>query len=611
MIRRGRHGKGPRWLFFVLLALPFFGVFPYLRTVNNPNEFVRVFNTMMLVERHTFKIDEPVRIFGWVNDMARVPGEDGEVHYYSVKAPGASYLGVVPYALFAKVVAPALGKQFPGSDSSQDERLWWLKYSTWILRLFAVQLPCFLFLLWFERYLRDFAPDPVFRFVAVAAVAIGTNFFAYAQMFASHAPQAAAAFLAFGITERELRRSRGSPRERRASRAMLAGFFTSACVAFEYQALFPAAVLAVFGAVVFRRPSRLAAFALGGVPNVVGVMVFQWRAFGNPLTPGHMMLETQQFAAIHHQGLFGVTWPAWGAIKALSADPGFGFFGMSPFMVLGLVAVPLVLLSPYGTPTARRALRVATLIWALVCASILGVSAGFLEWRGGWTIGPRYLVAWAPFFGFGAATCLERLAGRGAHRRAALRGLAGGLALASVLAVGTVGLVYDTLPERVARPFAQFAIPMARAGLVPHHLGEWFGWETTTFWYVCCGAMLLIPLLFGLGVGAEPSGRLALRTGTFAAALTVGLVPAFSTPEDGSELFVLHPSVHDFPPAWQPKGRDRVTRLREDAERYGPRRPCHWHRLAELERGLGRAAQAASDEARAGVPRALCARFLF
>ena len=65
---------------------------------------------------------------------------------------------------------------------------------------------------------------------------------------------------------------------------------------------------------------------------------------------------------------------------------------------------------------------------------------------------------------FGAVCALERLAG-GANgsRRAMARGLGGGLALAGVLAIGTVGLVYDTLPESISRPFAQFSIPMIRA----------------------------------------------------------------------------------------------------------------------------------------------------
>ena len=53
-------------------------VFPYLRAVNNPNEFTRVYTLMSLVESRTFRIDEQVQTWGWTNDMARVKGKGVE-----------------------------------------------------------------------------------------------------------------------------------------------------------------------------------------------------------------------------------------------------------------------------------------------------------------------------------------------------------------------------------------------------------------------------------------------------------------------------------------------------------------------------------------------------
>ena len=46
-------------------------------------------------------------------------------------------------------------------------------------------------------------------------------------------------------------------------------------------------------------------------------------------------------------------------------------------------------------------------------AFLWAVSAGFIHWRGGWTVGPRYLAAAPPFFSFGAACGLEKLARTG------------------------------------------------------------------------------------------------------------------------------------------------------------------------------------------------------
>lgn len=605
--------RAPRKLFFFLVFLPMLCVFPYLRGVNNPNEYVRVFTAMAIVERHTFQIDEQVQLWGWVNDMARVVSKaDGQPHYYMVKAPGNTYLGVPGYFVFSKVIAPLTGHKYPTLETPPEERLWWLRMSTWALRIFGVQIPCFLFLLWFERYLRDWSRDPAIRYTAVAAAGLGTNYLAYTHMFASHALYAASAFLAFALIERELRLSNGDSKARRPSKAFWAGFFTSACVTLEYHSLFLTIIWSIFAAVVFWRPTRLLSFAAGGLVNVPGVMYFHWRAYGNPLTPGHQMLETQKFAIEHKTGLWGVVWPTWDHFSALSVDPGFGFFGMSPYMWLGALAVPVLLLSPRGTRRQRSTLRIATLVWFLGGLTLFLVNAGIIEWRAGWSVGPRYLAACPPLFAFGAACFLERMAGESRFRRAVARGLGGGLALASVLTIGTVSLLYDTLPENIARPFAQFSIPLIRTGFVPHHVGQWFGWESTTFWYIVCAAMLLVPIVSSLWFYRDRAGTYALRLLMFVLALSAGMVPAFSTPLDGSKLLVLHPDTRSFISFWEPAGRDRITLLRNEAERHGPRAPCLWLRLADLERVVGQDAQATRDLARAtNVDAARCRKFFF
>ncbi len=638
-------------------------VFPYLKVVNNPNEFVRVYTVMSLVESGSFRIDEQVQTFGWVNDMARVKGkDDGVDHYYMVKAPGIVYAGIPGYVIFSKVVAPLIGKKYPGvhgghvtaaskppgvevHPSAHEEKMDWLRLSTWAIRLFGSQIPCFLFLLWLERYLRTFSPDPGIRYVAVAAAGLGTNFLAYTHMFASHSQYAAIAFLAFALIETERRRSRGDVKAMRPSRAFLAGFCTSACVTLEYQSLFMTLVMSLFATLTFfsplqafywllgavpglgsirRRiplgtsvtPTRVLAFALGGLLNIPHMMYFHWTAYGDPFTPGHQKLETAHFAAEHKMGLWGILWPSWDHIKALALDPGFGFFGMSPFMWIGLLGAPIVLLWPKGAASERRHTRVITIVWLVCMAVVIGVNAGFVEWRAGWTVGPRYLVVCAPFFAFGGAVALERIAQGSRLRRTLARGIGGGLALAGVVTIGTVGITFDTLPETIARPFAQFTVPLARVGLVPHHIGQWFGWESTTLWYIVCAALLLAPILAGLAWHpGERRGETATRALMFVVAFAVGMVPAFTPPQDSSELFALHPSTVAMVQGWEPQGRDRISLLREEAERYGARGkgPCLWYRIADLERVIGQSSQAARDDARAknAIPKERCPKLLF
>ena len=603
-------------LFLFLCALPMLLVFPYLGAVNNPNENVRTYMTIAIVEKGTIRIDDILKTFGWVNDMARVPQPDGSAYFYSVKAPATSFAGVPGYWLYSKVVAPLFGKHYPADNAPIVERQTWLRNATWACRLFAVQIPCFLFLLWFERYLRAFTHDRVLRLSAVAAACLGTNYLAYTHMFASHATFAIAAFGCFAVCEQELRKSRGVATNRRLSRAFLAGLFAGWCVSLEYHALPLAVVLSVWALVTFYRPTRLLAFGAGGAIHAAMVMLFQWKAYGNPFTPGHKMVENQAFAAEHHQGLFGIVMPKLDSIASLAFDRGFGFFGTSPFMALGLLALPLVIVftGARGSSRERRLRRWGAIVWMVAMVGLVGANAGFLHWRGGWTVGPRYLGAAPPFFAFGAVLALERLIGLSRTRRAIVGGLAGGLALASVLSIGTVGIVYDTLPESVQRPFAQFSFPMIRTAFVPHHVGEWFGLEAAWFWYVAgaglVGATLLAALVYDFG--RFGIGRTIGRFVAFAAALAIGMVPALTPTADLSPLFVLHRDCRGFTQAWEPPGRDRISLLRIEAERYGPRRPCNWYHLADLERVIGEDFQALRDESRAqGFDRDRCPKLRF
>jgi len=157
---------------------------------------------------------------------------------------------------------------------------------------------------------------------------------------------------------------------------------------------------------------------------------------------------------------------------------------------------------------------------------------------------------------------------------------------------------------------------MARVGLVPHHVMEWFGWRSRHIWYVACAAMLLAPIVATLAaVPGERGVARFLRTVAFVVAFALGMVPAFSTPEDGTALFVLHPSVVPLASGWEPSGRDRITDLREEADRYGSRGigPCLLYRIADLERVVGQEGLAVRDEARAGrtLARSHCPRTWF
>ncbi len=591
--------------FFLLVALPLLGVSPYIGIINNPNENVRTYMTMAIVEDHTFRIDGVVRRFGWINDMARVPAHGKEPdHVYSLKGPAVSYAGLPVYWAFRKI-AIWRGHAPPSETWKPDEREWWLRTATFTLRLFVVQVPCFFFLVWFERYLRTVTSDLSLRLSAVAAAGLGTNYIAYAQAYVSHALVAVAAFLAFALTETELRLV---PQQRSKARAFWAGAFCGLATMLEYPAFPISVILAVWGLCAFYRPSRLALFVLGGMIDVLALMFFQWRCFGSPLSPGYKLAETQAFAVEHAKGLFGIVKPQWEAFKELSIDKGFGFFGTSPYMWLGLLAVPLALVFTFGSPHLRRIRRGATLVWLLTMLSLWLVIGGYLQWRGGWTVGPRFFGAAPPFFAFGATCALEKLARIGPFTRALSRGIAGGLAVASVITIGFVSLVYNTLPPDLLRPLADFALPLARAGFVAHHVMEWVGWNSPAFWYVAAIALVAAPFFAAVTRGKARALPYVTQVSVAALACWVALRPQFAGPKPGepAERYDLRPFVL----YWEPHGRDRIASLRSEAERVGPRQPCLWYRVADLEELLGLHGEALRDGQRAATPLSKCPKRL-
>lgn len=591
--------QGTIFAFFFLLVFPFFAVFPYITVTNNPNENTRTYMTIAMVEHKTFALDDVVRRFGWTNDMARAPDKKGVPHSYSVKGPLNSFMGA-PVYWAQRHIARFMGIRPPGDQVVPgEETIKWFRWTTCVLRIFTVQIPCFLFLLWFERYLRAFSRDTSLRLMAVAAAGIGTNYLGYAHMFASHSLFGVAAFIAFGMAERSLREF-ANWRHRPLWPAFCCGFGAAAATGFEYHGFFLSAVLGVFGLWVFRRPKGVLALGLGAAIPIGLVAFFQWKAFGSPLTPGHKFVENQQWAAEHAKGLYGVMVPTLRAIGALSFDPGYGFFGMSPYMLLGLLSALIFAWKPKGVGRDRSLQRSTTLVWLFAMVALWLTMCGAAEWRAGWTIGPRRAGAAPPFFAMGALILLERWAGGSPSSRPALRGIAGGMAYAGVLSLGFVGMHFNTLPEDIWRPFTQLTLPLARTGFVPHHIGELFGHPEPRVWWFAAIALLIAPFVALFRFGYEKKwSRLGLLL-----AIPFGMAasfPALYVPKDA-------PAFHHsgFTGSWEPTGRDRIAALQREIAKGGPAAKCASHQFADLQEVLRVPAEAAATRAAAGPRPANC-----
>jgi hypothetical protein len=252
-------GKVGTWWALGLCALLYLYVFPYQERINNPNENVRFYMTAALVEDGTYAIDGPRARWGWVNDAGVRDG-----HYYSVKAPGTSLLGVPAYAAY---------RAYARWTDTPFERTRALYYC----RLFASVLPTLIFAFFFHRFLGRHTHDAASRDGVFFSVLVGSLLYGYGLLFVSHTASAIAAggaLILIADDPRSLRRPSWA--------AFATGLLAALVTWFEYPGLIASASLA--SAALVRFGVRRAPFiAAGGLLPTLSMMHFQWKAWGSPL----------------------------------------------------------------------------------------------------------------------------------------------------------------------------------------------------------------------------------------------------------------------------------------------------------------------------------------
>ncbi|MFK8003097.1 MAG: hypothetical protein AB8H86_26240 [Polyangiales bacterium] len=525
-------------LFFVAAWL---FVFPYFERMNNPNENVRLYMTAALVDDGSYEISNQRQRWGWVNDAACTqparPGVEGFAEgelmycegrpggarkYYSVKAPLTSWLGIPGY-----VIAKWLG----GEELTKASAIWWV-------RLFGTGIPCAIFLFFFYGFLGRVTSSPMARDLSFLAFALGSVFLGYSYLFASHSTSAVAAGGAFIILAHFHRQKRdGFRAETKKQRsgawllAALAGFLTAGCTALEYPCLLFSVAFSLYALVAIRPFPRILAFGVGALIPTLLVAHFQWSAFGNPLSPGHLFVENAAFRAGHEQGFFGADGFHWEAAASLLFAPREGLFTTTPFFLFALLGL---------APLWKRYRVAASFAGA---ASLLTYLAICLmgNWDGGWVIGPRYLVVLLPFVAIASAAGLES-----AERKAPiLTGyVASTLIIMSFAVAGTLSVFYPHVPAEIIWPMSHMVWPVLSEGRAPHNALELLG---------MVGSWTMLPLVF-LALGSlvwaqDKKTKWRAPMWVVAGVFTAAALYATSIPEMGDAARPALDAVHSL---WEP-----------------------------------------------------------
>jgi hypothetical protein len=562
-----------------LCALAYLWVSPYFPGINNPNENVRFYMTAAMVEHGSYEISPLRQRWGWTNDAARYcgrmdrecpPGSD--VRYYSVKAPLTSFLGVPGYAVYYAYTQAA------GIEVDRT-------FALHVCRVTATVLPMLLFFAVFHRWLGARARSPLHRDAVFFALALGTLLYGYGVTFVSHSLAAAAAMGSFMLLYDARHSGRIS-----IVKSAIAGFSCAAITALEYPGAIVSAIIAVYALFCIRRWPKLIAFAIGGLVPTLMVMHFQWAAFDSPFRPGHLWVEEASLGTKHWEGLYGLVALDPEAMVRLLFDPAFGLFPTTPLLVLCVPGFVMLVRDRTQRLDALFALAAVLVTYFVIC--------GMNNWRGGWTIGPRYLATIYPFLGWAALRALD---GIGARMPTTAAIFAVGTLAASIAISGVQSAYYPHIPPTVDYPMTELYPVLIAHDYAPSNIGRWlFGRSGTASMIPLFGAALLA-VAITIGSGALRA-RGVLATVMLAPALALALLVALfglgrTEPPSYGDLALI--TRH-----WSPPGDDVASRLELELRRNDHATAEDYERLVAVYLDEGRNTEAQRTQRHADSLRA-------
>ncbi|MGE5235494.1 MAG: hypothetical protein ACM3O7_03980 [Acidobacteriota bacterium] len=393
----------------------------------SPNERSHVYQALALVDRGALSVDDEVRRFGGMEDLASAGG-----HLYPNKAPGLLPL-LVPGAALAHALA--------AGDAGRE-----LTLALVLGRLLASSVPFLVTVVLLASIARP--RDEGSGELAVAAYALASPALAASVLAFSHALTACLLLGAWLILVEH--------RAVTVPSAAAAGLLLGWAAISEYPVVLPGAVVAL--AVLPRlRARRVVALVIGGAVPLLALALYDVACFGSAfsLSTGHE--ASGAFAAVAGHGLFGVSWPTPTGLVGQLTSPARGLLVWSPL----LLAAPLAWGQTRSGSNRTAAVRIGT-VASLILWVVL---AGYPNWHGGWFPGPRYLLPVLPLLFVAVAAGVERVLARPAGRTMAVLAVVWGWWM-----VWPVLASFPFPPEDFPTPAVTLAIPLLREGI---HTPSW------------------------------------------------------------------------------------------------------------------------------------------
>jgi hypothetical protein len=373
----------------------------------------------------------------------------------------------------------------------------------------VVTLPALLFLAWLAR--RWSAAAGSFGLLMALGLGLGSAFFAQALALTGHVPAAMLLFLAAWCVA-----APEAGAEARAGRWAAAGLLGGTAVLVDYTAALFVGILGVVLVVealsvpsAGRRAGLRSVLAFAGAAALpLGVLLlYHAVCFGGPFELAYEHMAQPADRLHRGSGFFGLGAPRPEALWGLTFGAVRGLFVHSPFLLLAAPAVVHL----------RRAGRWRR--WhTLLAAGALGffaANACLIDWQGGWSLGPRYLV---PLYPLLLELIVEGYRAAGSERARGFCRLFGAAAVTWALLLHLLAVATWSLPPHWSLfrfPALELSWHLLRHGALAPNLGLALGLP---------GWLSLLPVMFvalaALAV-ARPRPR---RAGLTAAALGGALV---------------------------------------------------------------------------------------
>ncbi|MBN1605125.1 MAG: hypothetical protein JW940_00755 [Polyangiaceae bacterium] len=481
---------------FGSVAFLYLYFFPYFDRLNSPAENARIYMVKAIVEHHTFSVDAVIQ--GLYASNADLSQYDGRL--YSCKAPGTSFLGVPVLYAFTRL----------GSLSKLGE--------TYVLRLFVSTLPSLVFLFVYYGFLRRFSEHRYLRNLTFLGLALGTMFFTYALLLFGHQQAAIGLFGGFMCCYENKRRERDS-----VVLLLAGGLLIALGVSCEYQAVLAGLCLAAYAFVSTKRKWRFVIVLAGGLGPAVLTGLYHQQSFGSVLHTGHDYLASQAFVDYQQYGYKGFFYFTCSSLSGTFWSPGNGLFFYAPWLL-------------FLVPGVYAMFHKKGFFWEALCISLVVLSdfvfvSGMYAWKGGWSVGPRYLGVTMPFIALTILVFLDWVSQRFRH----LYYVFVPALVVSVLIYALSSVIYPHFPDSIHNPYFELLLPLLSMGYYPYNLGRLLG--LGDFPSALPYFAVLLPLLGYIVVGyvgetaLVPRMRSAVANCAVVLAITACVLQAMSLPK--------------------------------------------------------------------------------